>query len=245
MTMTQLNVSTINVEKAHILSIAFTIGSYLASIAFIVVLEINIIPVSKRGFFCSDTSIKYPYQEATISGGLLLLLNSIPSIITFVVGERFVVNDKGKSLKKDVTEQPNSPFGNHLWYIRVIKLVLMCSWSTLVTMVLTSVIKTVVGFPRPNFLEVCNPNITCASNNTNFNIDYICQGMEVHGDGNLIFTTQLKGVNQARRSFPSGHASFSAAAMTFLVLYVEKRINFSNKFVLLKPFIQILSLIHI
>ena len=101
--------------------------------------------------------------------------------------------------------------------------------------------ETLVGWPRPNFLAVCNPNITCILNDTKFNINYICEGHQNVIGWNRLDMNLIKGVHQARRSFPSGHASFSAATMMFLVFYIERRIITSSTYivVLFKPFVQL------
>ena len=235
----------INIGKAEVFPSIFAIATYLGNFLLTILLESNTIPVSKRGFFCNDNSIKYPYQEETISGGSALLIHVTTVITTFIIGETLPFN-KNKSYTKQRGEDGNIFVklynSNHLWYVRVLKLVLLFCWCASATMVLTSIIKTVVGWPRPNFMAVCNPNITCSPNNTIFNTDYECKGTTLLGDWKRIDGKQWKSVNQARRSFPSGHASSSATVMAFTVLYVEMRIPSSDSLVLVKPFIQIVSI---
>ena len=241
--MTPLDIFNKNIKNSQILSILFAIGSYIGSLTLTILLETNRIPVTKRGFFCNDDSIKYPYQEETVPIGQSALIHLTGILSTFVIGE--ITSNRGpRKHNGGRTRHGGSNFGNNLWFIRVIKLMFMCSWTSSLTTTLTSTIKTVVGRPRPNFLAVCNPNITCTPDNTQFNMDYVCQGTELFGDWKRLNTDEkkMRGVNQARRSFPSGHASHSASVATFAFLYIEKRIKTpeSNLLVLLKPLMQLI-----
>ena len=78
--------------------------------------------------------------------------------------------------------------------------------------IITDVIKVTVGSLRPNFLSVCNPNISCTLQEENqFNLNYFCQNSNRSDE------------NQARQSFPSGHASMASTSMIFLIFYVHRR----------------------
>ena len=241
--MTPLDIFNKNIKNSQILPTLFAIGSYLGILTLFILLENNTFPVTKQGFFCNDDSIKYPYQAETVAVGPSFLIYLTGTVSTFVIGE--ITSNSGSSKHNGGRTRGHgrSNFGNHMWFIRVIKLMFMCSWSSSLTSTLSSTIKTVVGRPRPNFLAVCNPNITCTPDNTQFNTDYECQGTELLGDWKRLNTDEkkMRGVNQARRSFPSGHAAHSASVATFAFLYIEKRIKTpeSNMLVLLKPLMQL------
>ncbi|KAL8178606.1 UNVERIFIED_CONTAM: Phospholipid phosphatase 3 [Gekko kuhli] len=72
----------------------------------------------------------------------------------------------------------------------------------------TDIAKVSVGRLRPNFLAVCNPNITL----TNCSKGYI----EVY----RCLNADESKVQEARKSFFSGHASFSLYTMLYLVVSV-------------------------
>lgn len=55
-------------------------------------------------------------------------------------------------------------------------------------------------------------------------------------------TGNPKLIEEARLSFPSGHASFSSYTMVFLIVYVEARL-FLLKFRYIKPLIQVAAFI--
>ena len=60
------------------------------------------------------------------------------------------------------------------------------------------------------------------------------------GDWKRLAVTKRKGISQARRSFPSGHASYVASMATFAILYIENRFRTRNSFTLLKPFLELM-----
>ncbi|KAK3866668.1 hypothetical protein Pcinc_027819 [Petrolisthes cinctipes] len=81
------------------------------------------------------------------------------------------------------------------------------------TCLLTEVGKHAVGRLRPHFLDICQPKwskIDCK----NHQYDYI--------DPIQCTSTNKRDMKEARMSFPSGHASFSAFTMVFYVVYLEK-----------------------
>ena len=219
----------------------FALSTYIGCLCLNILLELDYFSVTRRGFFCNDNSIKYPYQEDSISSRMNFVIHSIASITTFIIGEFCSTFSKKKPKNKEGKKDSKSGFGNHLWYIRAIKLVMMCSWCNSITLTLTSIIKTEVGWLRPNFLAVCNPNVTCTANSTQYNVDYECLGTELFEEWKSINITGngKRAINQSRRSFPSGHASYTASISAFAILYIEERIKASDAFVFLKPFLQL------
>ena len=66
------------------------VTTYIILIILIVLLEKNVIPGHRQGFFCNDNSIKFPYQrQETVPVKLFLGLNFGLSIILYVIGEIF------------------------------------------------------------------------------------------------------------------------------------------------------------
>ena len=90
----------------------------------------------------------------------------------------------------------------------------------------TEIAKYSIGRLRPHFLTVCNPEYTeelCRDPNspeyTRFvieNQDEICRLENGHTE------KQLK---EARLSFLSGHSSFSFFCATFMIVYLQSRLN--------------------
>ncbi|KAG0726125.1 Phospholipid phosphatase 1 [Chionoecetes opilio] len=93
----------------------------------------------------------------------------------------------------------------------------------------TDIAKYSVGRLRPHFISICKPDWS----KINCNLTYIdpipCTNDDAHR------------MKESRLSFPSGHASFSAYTMVYLVIYLQMRYKFKTP-KLLRPFLQFLCL---
>uniref|UniRef100_A0A1D1YAF6 Lipid phosphate phosphatase 2 n=2 Tax=Anthurium amnicola TaxID=1678845 RepID=A0A1D1YAF6_9ARAE len=83
-------------------------------------------------------------------------------------------------------------------------------YSVLITGVLTDAIKDAVGRPRPDFFWRCFPD--GRPNFDSFTRNVIC-----HGEKSVI--------KEGHKSFPSGHASWSFAGLSFLAWYLSGKIK--------------------
>ncbi|XP_061653141.1 phospholipid phosphatase 3-like isoform X3 [Phyllopteryx taeniolatus] len=88
----------------------------------------------------------------------------------------------------------------------------------------TDIAKVSVGRLRPHFLDVCKPDFTTINCSLGYIADYQCQGPESR-------------VQEARKSFFSGHASFSMYTMLYLVFYLQSRFTWHGAR-LLRPLTQ-------
>uniref|UniRef100_A0A3B3X1K1 Phosphatidic acid phosphatase type 2/haloperoxidase domain-containing protein n=1 Tax=Poecilia mexicana TaxID=48701 RepID=A0A3B3X1K1_9TELE len=157
----------------------------------------------RRGFFCNDDTIKYPYKEDTISYQLLGAVMIPCTILIMVFGECLLVYLKRIESK--------STFGNYV--ACVYKAVGTFVFGAGMSQSLTDIAKYSIGRLRPHFLDVCKPDwklINCSA------------GVYIE---NFNCTGDLKMVNEGRLSFYSGHSSFSMYCMLFLALYLQARLQ--------------------
>lgn len=224
-----------NLEKmeefsTHFAPVLINCLIFLCTTITFVVFEFTTITAHRNGFFCNDPSISYPLKPDSISTGMLILVNVVVSMSVIVVVEQIVTYET-RSLQIFTTKDENWLHrlckANHLWPIRAIKVILILSWYIMSNTIITDTIKVTVGRLRPHFLSVCNPNVTCSSYDATYHTDYVCQNVTA------------KDENDARLSFPSGHASMSACVMGFIMVYVQIRCNPSGKIVLLKPILHL------
>lgn len=193
-----------------------------------IALRASVAPV-RRGFFCDDLTIKFPIVAQTVKTSVQLAVTFAIAALIFAVGEFLCSRRTTEGIEKIRLYCFSFP----AYLLRAFRLELLFLWGVVATSVLTDVIKVSVGMLRPNFLAICNPNITC-TNSEDFGIyhtDYVCQSISIEKE------------NSARSSFPSGHASQAAFGALFLVLYVQERLSRTQSFLLL-PCIQ-LSLVSL
>lgn len=174
----------------------------LGILAF-VILFIAVVPPYKRGFYCDDHTIKFPFKPNTISVPVLMLLcHGLPSLIVAVYEyllHKHECKETERSFKRlfKVITAINVEFTSGLY----IELILMY------------VIKSTFGVLRPHFLDVCRPDfetIDCTIND-GYVSEFQCTAED---------SPQLK---YARESFPSGHASSCTYAFCFLLFYIFNR----------------------
>ncbi|OEH75359.1 lipid phosphate phosphohydrolase [Cyclospora cayetanensis] len=166
------------------------------------------------GFFCSDTSIRYPLRAETVPSSLAtILVVGIPSIL-FVVVEllyAFVADKSGLSLVPlQCCSLPKflldayTTFGGFVFG-------LILSFSV------ANVAKLSIGRLRPHFLAVCQPNweaLTCSDSTGPILVEkYDCLG------------TDSEAIREARLSFFSAHSSNSSFAMVYTLIYLQCRIG--------------------
>ncbi|MEE6487416.1 hypothetical protein FKM82_014891 [Ascaphus truei] len=152
----------------------------------------------KRGFYCDDESIRYPYREDTITHGLMAGVTISCTVIIITSGEMYMVFTKRLYSRSECNN----------YVAALYKVVGTYLFGASVSQSLTDLAKYMIGRPRPNFLAVCNPDwksINCSGYVTEFN----CRGSHAN-------------VTESRLSFYSGHSSFGMYCMLFLsVRYVS------------------------
>lgn len=204
------------------LTTGLNVATVLAVIIACIILRSDMVKVAKRGFFCDDLSIRYPIKAETVSTKLLIAVTFIVGTILFSVAEYCCSSRKKQRLVRLFGRSISVPN----WIGPMSCILFTFLMGSAATSIVTSVAKFVIGWPRPNFMAVCKPNVVCDSNDRTYYTNYTCTGATQDEE------------QDARQSFPSGHASFVAYAATFVVLYVHVRLkNCSAKFA--RPTIQL------
>ncbi|CAL8405670.1 unnamed protein product [Arctogadus glacialis] len=160
----------------------------------------------RRGFFCSDDSIRYPYKDDTITYQLLGGVMIPVLVLTMLIGEWLTVH-----LNRS---KPSSPFSKS-FLVAVYKAIGTFLFGAAMSQSLTDIAKYSIGRLRPHFLDVCKPDWT----QINCTVGGYIENFSCQGD------TRLS--NEGRLSFYSGHSSFSMYCMLFLALYLQARLTAS------------------
>lgn len=157
----------------------------------------------RRGFFCNDDSLRYPYKENTISDDFLLFIGfSLPFVV-------FLLNELERYRVKRTTE--------HINKYAVVFAKISCAYAfgfTMIELVIQGA-KPAIGRLRPNFFDVCKPDFTKIDCDKGYITDYNCTDTD--------YSDSIH--RQSRLSFPSGHAGFAMYSAIFTSLYMEKQVT--------------------
>lgn len=187
----------------------------------------------KRGFFCNDQSLMYPYKDSTVGMSLGVVGFGLP-IVVILINEllqwKLTENDDRK-IKLFNHEFP-------FWLAKAYSHVGVFLFGILATELVTDIGKHSIGRLRPHFMDLCQPimhdgtNCTDTRNLNRYIEDYTCTNLKI----------SERRLEEMRLSFPSGHASLSMFSMTFTALYLQHRMNWNGS-KLLMPFLQFILII--
>lgn len=171
----------------------------------------------KRGFFCDDLSIRYPFHPSTVPDyGLYIIGFVLP--ISVMCSFEYMISRKTKNRPAIFLFGWKIPH----WVFRSYRVVGVFCFGAACAQLLTDIGKYSIGRLRPNFFDVCKPDINCNDDSNRFRyIEYgtfSCNG------------TDAKLLRESRLSFPSGHSSFSAYTMIYLALYIQSRLNWRGSY---------------
>lgn len=167
-----------------------------------------------RGFFCGDTSIRYPLKPETVPAGLATaLLIGLPVIIFVLVEllQAFVVDLSGLELVQlQCCSLPKM----------LLDMYTICggfAFGLLVNFGLADVAKICVGRLRPHFISVCEPDwssLSCSDATGDLFVEkYECNGQD------------KSAIREARLSFFSAHSSNAMCAMMYTAIYLQCRLT--------------------
>ncbi|XP_017042243.1 putative phosphatidate phosphatase [Drosophila ficusphila] len=182
----------------------------------ICVYEFAVDPV-RRGFFCDDESISYPFRDNTITPVALgLIVGLLPALVLVVV--EYVGHLRAGEISATVDLLG---WRVSTWYVELGRQCSYFLFGMLLTFDATEVGKYTIGRLRPHFLAVCQPQLTDGSLCSDAaNLHRYVEDYECAGEG---FT--LEDVRQARLSFPSGHSSLAFYAMVYVALYLQRKLT--------------------
>nr|XP_046156592.1 phospholipid phosphatase 3-like isoform X2 [Oncorhynchus gorbuscha] len=169
----------------------------------------------QRGFYCSDVSLRYSYKSSTIPSSVLTGVGLTLPSMAIVIGECYRIHHLSEGSKSFI----GNPYVSSL-YKQVGVFIFGCA----ISQSFTDIAKVSVGRMRPHFLDVCNPDWSAINCSLGYITSYTCKGPESK-------------VQEARKSFFSGHASFSMFTMLYLAFYLQSRFTWRGAR-LLRPLLQ-------
>ncbi|SPP76341.1 putative phosphatidate phosphatase [Drosophila guanche] len=156
----------------------------------------------KRGFFCSDLTIRYPYHECTITVPMLLLMKLLLPMLLISVVEIMRICKRFRMRL----------YLRNLWRSQA-----TFSFGFIATFLTTELAKNVVGRLRPHFYQACQPRLndgTSCSDPQNADLyveQFYCSNRNI----------SARQIRELHVSFPSAHSSLSFYSMCLLAFYVH------------------------
>lgn len=164
-------------------------------------------------FYCNDNDIFYPYIPDTVPFWAVGIFGILGPLLIILVVE--LLNIFLEKQPRHVERSKVKEFFIHFFHA-----VSLFAMGVVITLVLTEIGKRWIGRLRPYFIAKCKPDYSlfnCTSSGLTgvvYNPIYT---------GGSFCTGAAKDVEEARLSFPSGHASFSWFTMLFAIIYLEAR----------------------
>ncbi|XP_047230155.1 phospholipid phosphatase 3 isoform X2 [Girardinichthys multiradiatus] len=197
------------------LLIALDIFCLLLAVLPSLVLHRSSVRPYQRGFYCSDSSLKYPYKSSTVPSSVLVSVGLTLPMVSIVIGECYRIHQLHVGTKSIV--------GNS-YVAALYKQIGVFLFGCAISQSFTDIAKVSVGRMRPHFLDVCRPDFSTINCSLGYVTNYNCTGDESE-------------VQEARKSFFSGHASFSLFTMLYLAFYIQSRFTWRGAR-LLRPLLQ-------
>lgn len=168
----------------------------------------------RRPFSLLDLSISFPHGSNTVSVTAVAIVSLIaPGVIIFVIVAIFVPGPSA------LRQQPKAKYiKRKLWELEKgwAGLALSCASAFFIT----QGIKNLVGVPRPDLLDRCQPDLINLSNYYvgGYGQEFDPRWMLVSAD--ICTQTDQYMLRDGFRSFPSGHSSFSWSGLLYLSLFL-------------------------
>ncbi|XGW07571.1 hypothetical protein V3C99_010606 [Haemonchus contortus] len=182
----------------------------------------------KRGFYCDDETIRYPYRSSTVSRQMLIVIGLLVPTLLIIATEIFRTMAWERKCESQFKTYHLKQYSVHRLVVRLYCFIGYFFLGVCFNQLMVDIAKYTIGRQRPHFMDVCRPNVgyeTC-TNPDLYITNFTCTG----GDEKLIHESQL--------SFYSGHSAFSFYGAWFTSLYLQARLYRPLFSRLLLPVIQ-------
>jgi len=178
---------------------------YISVLVPLLAAVFGFIPPYGGHFHCEDTSIKFPYTGDTVSTKLLILLITLFVLVLVFCTELFHSPRPGLFSTFSFTVSSTCSIFTRYWV------------SLTGCAMINLALKTMLAFPRPHFLDTCQPDwsaVNCSENGGNIQFSItLCQSGQ-----------STKAIYDAMKSFPSGHAQLACFSAAFASVYIFYRV---------------------
>ncbi|XP_071477667.1 phospholipid phosphatase-related protein type 1-like [Diadema antillarum] len=185
---------------------------------FVLLFTDNLPGAANRGFWCHDRSLRMPYLEDELfTEQVLYIICFATPFIMIMYGECMLALCSCKKITDEMmTGRRKIVKSCSLKLYPVVRRILRFSGvfasGAFATWIITDAAQRVTGLQTPYFLTVCRPNLTIIDC-TRFVPNAVCT------------TKDTLLIEQARRSFPSLHASLGSFTAVFTTAYLTSQVQ--------------------
>ncbi|CAJ0955587.1 unnamed protein product, partial [Mesorhabditis belari] len=172
------------------------------------------VPAYKRGFYCDDESIRYPFHDSTVSRKMLIVIGLIIPTALILLTELFRATAWERKCRDQFKSYHMRNRNVHRLIVRLYCFIGYFFVGVCFNQLMVDIAKYTIGRQRPHFMAVCQPDIGYNK----------CPDPELYISNYTCTGTNKKLVHESRLSFYSGHAAFSFYAAWFTALYLQARL---------------------
>lgn len=191
-----------------------------------------------RYFTCDQSDIFYPYKPDTIPFWAVGIYATIGPILLILIVE--AINERVIPFICKNKYNIEGSERRKRYFVCVFHALSLFVLGISITLLLTEIGKRWLGRLRPHFIAVCQPNISLLNCTTQTAFGSIYNS--IYTGYNFCTNTNTKDISDSRLSFPSGHSSYSAYCMLFLIIYLEARL-YLLRYRYIKPLLQMTAFI--
>ncbi|MFH4980656.1 hypothetical protein AB6A40_007365 [Gnathostoma spinigerum] len=182
----------------------------------------------KRGFYCDDESIRYPYRNSTVTRHMLIVIGLLIPTLIIVLTEAFRTKVWDRKCQSVLQSYRVRQRYVHRFVVRLYVFLGYFMLGVVFNQLMVDIAKYTIGRQRPHFINVCLPKgyVNNCPPGHKYITDFECEGKDEY----------LK--QESMLSFYSGHSAFSFYAAWYTSLYLQARLYRPVVSRLLLPVIQ-------
>uniref|UniRef100_A0A8R1U448 AcidPPc domain-containing protein n=1 Tax=Onchocerca volvulus TaxID=6282 RepID=A0A8R1U448_ONCVO len=214
----------------------------------------------KRGFYCDDESIRYPYRPSTVSRQMLVIIGLVVPAVLITTTETFRALMWERKIREEFQHYKCRRYGVPRLIVRLYVFFGYFLVGVVFNQLMVDIAKYTIGRQRPHFIAICKPkhmgiqHVVIGGSNSNRTLAFrrtysqssgIVKGFETCPINSHEYITDFECtgtdrylIHESMLSFYSGHAAFSFYAAWYTVLYLQARLYRPLFSRLLLPVIQ-------
>lgn len=186
----------------------------------------------KRGFYCNDESIRYPYQSSTVSRQLLIVVGILIPATLILLTEVLRTTAWERRCADEFGTYRYRKYNVHRLIVRLYVFIGYFLLGICFNQLMVDIAKYTIGRQRPHFMDVCKPSTRVPTRRADGTVDFVLMDFRTNcpaEDHRYIVDFECVGdnpnlIHEAQLSFYSGHAAFSFYAAWYTSFYLQARL---------------------